>query len=57
MTMKIKVTEDWASLIIGLVLILITAATAFFPEMPKFGPKSVFPISLNSIKDVRSMLS
>ena len=55
--MKIKVTEDWASLIIGLVLILITAATAFFPEMPKFGPKSVFPISLNSIKDVRSMLS
>ena len=35
-----NITEDWASFIIGLVLILITAATAFFPEMPKFGPKS-----------------
>jgi uncharacterized integral membrane protein (TIGR00698 family) len=40
MIKKKNITEDWASFIIGLVLILITAATTFFPEMPKFGPKS-----------------
>ncbi len=40
MTLPRKMTEDWASFVIGMVLILITAATTFFPELPKFGPKT-----------------
>lgn len=34
-----KLNEDWTAVIIGLSLILLNAATNFFPEMPKFGPK------------------
>lgn len=40
MILQKKLTEDWTSTLIGLVLILITATTTFFPELPKFGPKS-----------------
>lgn len=40
MTIQKKLTEDWTSVIIGVALILITAATTFFPELPKFGPKT-----------------
>ncbi len=40
MLLRKKLNEDWASFFIGLALILITAATTFFPELPKFGPKS-----------------
>jgi uncharacterized integral membrane protein (TIGR00698 family) len=40
MTIKNKLNEDWTSTIIGIILILITAATTFFPELPKFGPKT-----------------
>lgn len=40
MQIRKKLSEDWASFVIGLALILITAATTFFPELPRFGPKS-----------------
>ena len=40
MTTPKKLNEDWTSTIIGVVLILLVAATTFFPEMPKFGPKT-----------------
>jgi len=40
MILQKKLNEDWTSVIIGVTLILITAATTFFPEMPKFGPKT-----------------
>jgi uncharacterized integral membrane protein (TIGR00698 family) len=40
MTIQKKLNEDWTSTIIGVVLILIIAATTFFPELPKFGPKT-----------------
>lgn len=40
MKLSRTLTEDWASFIIGMVLILLTAATTFFPELPKFGPKT-----------------
>jgi uncharacterized membrane protein YadS len=40
MTLHRKINEDWMSLVIGLILILLTAATTFFPELPKFGPKA-----------------
>ena len=40
MPIRKKLSEDWASFAVGLALILITAATTFFPELPRFGPKS-----------------
>ncbi|MHC1707276.1 MAG: YeiH family protein [Bacteroidales bacterium] len=40
MNIRKSFNEDWTSAIIGIILILITAATTFFPELPKFGPKS-----------------
>ncbi len=36
---KLKLTEDWTSVVIGFLLILAIVATSFFPELPKFGPK------------------
>jgi uncharacterized integral membrane protein (TIGR00698 family) len=44
MRSKFRVNEDWASVIIGVVLILAIVASLFIPEipkiMPKFGPKA-----------------
>lgn len=40
MSKKYKFNEDWASVIVGLILILAIVATSFFPELPKFGPKA-----------------
>ncbi len=36
---KLKLTEDWTAVVIGLIMLLLVAAANFFPEMPKFGPK------------------
>lgn len=36
---NIKLTEDWASVVIGLTLIVLSVTTAFIPEIPKFGPR------------------
>lgn len=40
MIKKYRFNEDWASVIVGLILILAIVATSFFPELPKFGPKA-----------------
>lgn len=40
MLKKFKLTEDWASVVVGIILIMAIVATSFFPELPKFGPKS-----------------
>lgn len=40
MSMKRYLSEDWASFVVGFALILITAASTFWPELPKFGPKT-----------------
>jgi uncharacterized integral membrane protein (TIGR00698 family) len=40
MLKKYRFNEDWASVIIGILLILAIVATSFFPELPKFGPKA-----------------
>lgn len=40
MLKKYKLNEDWASVIVGVTLILAIVATSFFPELPKFGPKA-----------------
>jgi len=40
MLKKMKLTEDWASVVVGITLIIAVVATSFFPELPKFGPKT-----------------
>lgn len=40
MIKKYRFNEDWASVIVGLIIILAIVATSFFPELPKFGPKA-----------------
>ncbi len=40
MLKKFKLTEDWASVVVGGILIMAIVATSFFPELPRFGPKS-----------------
>jgi len=40
MNKKYRFNEDWASVIVGLIIIVAIIATSFFPELPKFGPKA-----------------
>lgn len=40
MNKKYRFNEDWASVIVGLIIIIAIIATSFFPELPKFGPKA-----------------
>ncbi|MFA6951139.1 MAG: putative sulfate exporter family transporter [Lentimicrobiaceae bacterium] len=40
MLKKYKLNEDWASVVVGVIIILAIVGTSFFPELPKFGPKA-----------------
>lgn len=40
MPKKYRLNEDWASVIVGVIVILAIVMTSFFPELPKFGPKA-----------------